>query len=530
MFFCRFFARLFGALLLTSVLSMIFFSCSFHYEKEGEVLRFAISTEPPTLDPNLATDSVSHFLLTNLQCGLTRFDTDTLKPIPCLAESWRYEDGGTKVVFRLKSAFWSDGKPLTAYDFIYSWRRLLSPELGSEYAYFLYDLVGAYEFNTGKINYFPGVTAEGDRTLIVYLKKPIVYLPSIVSFMVTFPVRQDVIERCGERWVEPECYPEVGPFVLKEWKHEYKVVLEPNPYWVGKKPKVKRVELYVVSDPSTAMNLYVFDFIYSVGLFSLAIYKFRNSPDFITSPALRGFYVGFNINKKPFNDVHVRRAFAYAVDRNAVVKALGGIQIPATSWIPPGMLGHNPSVGLPFDPKRAKEELALAGYPDGRGFPAVKLYFNHSPENRKISEVLQDTWRKVLGVNVVLESMEWKTFLYTVVNEKPSLFRLGWGADFPDPHNFMDLFTSNSGNNHTGFADEEYDRIISIASQTHDETKRQELYTRAQKILLEEKVAIVPLFWGVNVGLRKPYIKIKHNPLDVIYFDEIDFDFSKMKR
>ncbi len=502
-------------------------SCSLSHQNDfkfnEKVIRFAISTEPPTLDPNLATDSVSHLLINNLQCGLTRFDTERLKPVPCLAESYEYQDGGTKVVFKLKKAFWSDGKPLSAYDFVYSWRRLLSPETGAEYAYFLYDLVGAYEFNTGKISYFPGVTAESDDTLVVYLKKPVVYLPSIVSFMVTFPVREDIIENCKERWTEVECYPEIGPFVLAEWKHEYKIVLKPNPYWIGEKPKVERVELFVVSDAATALNLYRSNFIYAVGLFPLAIRKFRNSPEFITNPGLRGFYVGFNVKKRPFDDVHVRRAFAYATNREAVVRVLGGIQIPAISWIPPGMIAHNPNIGLPFDPDKAKEELKKSAYPDGKGFPEVKLFFNHSPENRKISEVLKETWRSVLGIDVKLESMEWKMFLSTVVNQKPELFRLGWGADFPDPHNFMDLFTSQSGNNHTNFANKRYDELIILASQELNEEKRIKLYDEAQKILLEEEVAIIPLFWGVSAILKKPFIKIKFNPLDIIYYDEIEF-------
>ncbi len=488
----------------------------------GNVLRLVIGTEPPTLDPNLATDSVSHLLLTNLQCGLTRYDTEKLKPVPCLAESWEYADGGTKVIFKLRHVHWSDGVPLTAYHFVDSWTRLLDPKTGAEYAYFLYDLSGAYEFNAGERKFFDGVTAQGERTLIVYLKKPIVYLPSIVTFMVTYPIRKDIIHRCGVRWTEPECYPEIGPFVLKEWKHEYKVVIEPNPWWFGEKPRVRRVELYVVSDPSTALNLYRVGSIYSVGLFSLAIHKFRDSPDFIINPSLRGYYIGFNVQKKPFDNPRVRRAFAYATDRSAIVNALGGVHIPATSWIPPGMLAHNPNIGLPYDPGKAKAEFESSGAKK-ENFSGVKLYFSHSPETRKIAEVIKDTWRRVLGVDIGLESMEWKMYLFTVANEKPSLFLLGWGADFPDPNNFMDLFISASGNNHTGFASRQFDTLIDLASRTYDEAERIRIYNEAQKILLEDEVAIIPMFWGVSALLKKPNVKMNFNPLGVIYFDEVYF-------
>ncbi len=511
-----------AVLLLLLQITVIYtiFACSTKTHKEEKVLRLAISTEPPTLDPNLATDSVSHRLLTNLQCGLTRYDTETLRPVPCLAESWEYKDEGTKVIFKIKDAFWSDGVPLKAQHFIDSWRRLLDPSTGAEYAYFLYDIYDAYEFNTGEKKYLEGVTFQDDKTLIVYLKKPIVYLPAIVSFMVTFPIRVDIIQKCGERWTEPECYPEIGPFVLAEWRHEYKVVLKPNPYWIGDKPKVDKVELYVVSDPATALNLYKAGYIFATGLFSLAIHKYKGSSEFLSFPGLRGFYIGFNIEKPPFDDIHVRKAFAYAVSRNAIINAIGGIQIPATSWIPPGMFAHNPEIGLNFDERKAQEEFRKSKY--YAKFPDVKLYFSHSPEVRKIAEVLKETFRRILNVNVELESMEWKMYLRTIVNQKPPLFLLGWGADFPDPHNFMDLFLSNSGNNHTGFKDPEYDRIIEIASQTFDEEERKRLYDRAQKILLEEKVAIVPQFWGVSAILKKPNIKIKFNPLDVVYFDEVE--------
>lgn len=475
----------------------------------------AISTEPPTLDPNLATDSVSHLLISNLQCGLTRYDTRTLSPKPCLAESWSFEDGGTKVVFKIRDAYWSDGRAVSSYDFLDSWRRLLDPRVGAEYAYFLYVIKGAYEFNTGKVHYLEGVTAPDQKTLIVYTTKKFVFLPAMVSFMVTYPIRLDVIERCRERWTEPGCYLETGPFVLKEWKHEYKVVLEPNPYWFGQKPRIKRVELYVVSDPSTALNLYRAGFIDTVGLFSLAVRKFRNTPEFIKFPGLRGYYIGINVEK--IRDANLRRALAYATDRQAIVNAVGGIQIPATSWIPPGMLAHNPNIGIPFALQKAMEELTkVKEKPED-----LVLYFSNSPETRKIAEVIKESWRKI-GIDVELESMEWKTYLARLVQERFPLFILGWGADFPDPHNFMDLFLSNSGNNHTAFNNAMYDKLVEMAAEESDEKKRVELYDMAQRILLEEEVAIIPIFWGVSARLKNERIKIEYNPLEVVYFDEVE--------
>lgn len=498
---------------LATVLILLL-ACAGKMEEEN-TLRLAISTEPPTLDPNLATDSVSHLLISNLQCGLTRYDTKTLSPKPCLAESWSFEDSGTKVVFKIRNALWSDGKRVTAHDFVNSWRRLLDPKTGAEYAYFLYIVKGAYEFNTGKRNFLEGVTATDERTFVVYTERKAVFIPAMVSFMVTYPIRQDVIERCGEKWTEPECYPETGPFVLKDWKHEYKVVLEANPYWFDQKPKIRRVELYVVSDPSTALNLYRVGFIDVVGLFSLAIKKYEKDPEFIKAPGLRGYYIGFNVQK--LSDVRLRRALAHATPRHAIVNAIGGIQIPATSWIPPGMIAHNPNIGIPFDIEKAKSELNKVKEIPGN----LKLYFSHSPETRKIAEVIKESWRKI-GVEVELESMEWKTYLSRLVQEGFPIFLLGWGADFPDPHNFMDLFLSNSGNNHTGFANKIYDKLIEKAAEETDVQRRIEMYSRAQRILLEEEVAIVPMFWGVSARLKKKGLKMSPNPLEIIYFDEVE--------
>ena len=480
-----------------------------------------MGTEPPTLDPNLATDSVSHRILTNTQAGLTRFDTKTLRAVPCIAEKWWYSDDGRTVTFKIRDdALWSDGKPITSFDFLYSWKRLLDPKTGAEYSYFLYDIEDAMEFNSGKKDYFSGVTTSDEKTLIVRLKRPIVYLPMLVTFMVTYPVRQDIIEKYQNEWTEPKHYVSSGPFILKEWIHDYKVVLEPNPVWFGTKPKLKRVEFYVVGEPSTSLNLYRFGFFHTVGLFSLAIQKYKGTEEFIQTPGLRGFYVAFNIKKKPFDNVHLRRALAHSVDRTSIVKALGNVDIPATSWIPPGMLAHNPNIGLEFDPEKAKSELQKVKLDKQQ---KLKLYFNQSPENTKISEVLKESWRKILNLDVEIESMEWKMFLSTLNSDPPPLFRLGWGADFPDPSNFMDLFTSSSGNNYTAFASEEYDEIIEKASEERNEQKRIELYNMAQKILLEKEVAIIPLFWSTTNALKKKNLVLELNPLDIIYLDETYF-------
>lgn len=473
-------------------------------------LRIPLGSEPPTLDPNLATDSVSFRVITNLQAGLTKF-TNEMDVVPNIAESWEFQ--GRSIIFRIRDdALWSDGEPVTSYDFLYSWTRLLNPKTGAEYAYFLYDIEGAYEFNTGKVKFLKGITAPDMKTLIVTLKRPVVYFPAIVSFMVTYPVRKDVIERWGPAWTESKHIVCSGPFTLKEWRHDYKLVLEPNPYWFGEN-KVRRVEFFIVQDPSVSLSLYKFGFLDMTSLFSLAIAKYRGREDFVKVQAFTGHYIAFNIRK--IKDVNLRRALAHAIPRSKIVKVLGGVDTPATSWIPPGLLGHSPKIGLGFNPEETREYLRKAKIPK-----KLSLYFNASPENKKIAEVLKEVWRKYLGLNVELESMEWKMYLSMLAADPPALFRLGWSADFPDPHNFMDIFTSNSGNNHTGFASQEYDVVILEASEETEPEKRKELYEKAQRILLENEVVIIPLFWSTQNALIRANIKL--NPLGILYLNEIN--------
>jgi oligopeptide transport system substrate-binding protein len=495
----------------TAPVALVFglLACTPQPSSSDRTFRLVLSNEPPTLDWSLATDSVSITVIENLMDGLTRFDRD-LQPVAAVASRWDVSADGRRYLFYLRpEVAWTDGRPVTAGDFEYAWKRLLDPKTGAEYAYFLYPVLNAKAYNTGVIKdpERVGVRALSATVLEVRLEQPVAYFPSLTTFMVTFPQRRDLVERFGDSWTAPDHLVTNGPFRLAEWCHEYKLVLAANAGYYGGKPSLDRVLMYVVNERTTELTLYETGDLDYAQLPPEAIPSFEGTPEHKRFPILRGYYVGFNVTKPPFTDPRVRRALTLALDREEFPKILRGGEHAARSWVPPGMFGYDPSVGLPFDPARARALLAEAGYPDGRGLPPVAYVFNTGPVNTLVAENLQAQWKNNLGVTVTLDNLEWKVYLKRLQHDAPPLYRLGWGADYPDPDNFLALFTAGSGNNHTGWANARYDELVAEASAEADRTRRLVLYHEAQRLLTEEDVPIIPLFTHVQNVLVKPWVK-----------------------
>lgn len=494
------------------------------------VLRMNLSTEPPTLDWSLATDGVSITVIENLMEGLTQFD-DQLGPQPAVAKRWAVSPDGKTYTFYLRNdVYWTDGKPVTAYDFEYSWKRLLNPKTAAEYAYFLYDVQNAFEYNSGKITNpdAVGVKALDPTTLQVHLKKPIVFFPSITAFTGTYPQRKDLIERYGDRWTEPKYLVTNGPFRLIEWRHEYKLTLAANPGYYAGRSRLDLIQMFVVNERTTALTLYETGDLDLVNLPPEAIPFYQKANDYTQAPLLRGYYYGFNVRKKPFDDVRVRRAFSMAIDRTELPRILKGGEIPTSSWIPKGMLGYNTKIGLKFDPETARRLLAEAGYPNGKGMPMINLVYNTEPVNTLIAENIQAQWKRNLNVQVNLDNQEWKVFLKRLRTDTPQIFRLGWGADYPDPDNFMVLFTTDSGNNRTHWGNRHYDELIAKAAAETDAERRRRMYDEAQQILTEQDVPIMPLFIAVQNLRIKPYVKgLKLNAMELLYLKQVWLESSR---
>jgi oligopeptide transport system substrate-binding protein len=471
--------------------------------------RVNLGTEPPSLDWSLATDHVSFNVIANLMVGLTEFNEE-LQPAPMIAKRWDILEGGRKIVFHLRNdVLWSDGQRVRARDFEYSWKRLIDRKTASEYAYILFDLVNAQDYYEGRVADAAsvGVRARDDDTLEVELRHPASYFLALTTFEVTFPQRQDVIEKFASRWTEPENIVTNGPFTLASWRHEDRIELRANPAFFAGKPAVDRVSMFMINEKSTALAMYEqgqLDFVDNHSVPILEKHKLQSKRGYKHVPQLRGDYYGFRTDRKPFDDVRVRKAFTMAIDRTVFPSILHGNEMPASSWIPPGMSGHNPKIGLPFNPPEARRLLREAGYPDGKGFPRVVIGYNTDEDHKLVAEAIQGMWQRNLGVIVGLDNHEWKVYLRTLQNDPPHVFRLGWGADYPDPDNFMKLFTANSGNNNTRWKNPLYDRLLEQAARELDPRKRAALYDQAQKILCETDLPILPLFWRSETTVLNP--------------------------
>ncbi|HCA82077.1 MAG TPA: oligopeptide-binding protein oppA [Bacteroidetes bacterium] len=518
-----------GSIVVLSFLSLFLVSSCNPFSPSGnpKAFRVNLGTEPPSLDWSLATDHVSFNVIANLMVGLTEFDKN-LKPAPVIAKSWDMLEGGRKIVFHLRDdVMWSDGKKVRAQDFEYSWKRLLNPKTASEYAYTLFDILNAEAYSQGKLtdDSQVGVKAFDDSTLEVRLKHPTSYFLSITTFEVTYPQRQDVIEKFGTKWTDPEHIVTNGPFLLTSWKHENEIQLKANPNFFPGKPAIENVEMFMINELTTALAMYEqgqLDFIDNHSIPILEKPRLAKAPGFKHVPQLRGEYYGFASFRKPFDDPRVRKAFAMAIDRSVIPKLLRGGEQPASSWIPPGMLAHNSKLGLPYNPPEARRLLREAGYPDGKGFPQVTLGYNTLEDKKIVAEAIQGMWKRNLGVLVRLENLEWKVFLKRLQNDPPHIFRSGWGADYPDPDNFMKLFTSFSGQNYSRWKNARYDQLLEQAAREMNEQKRVRLYNEAQKLLCEVDVSIVPLFNTAESTVLNPrYTGLEYNSMSRLLLRDV---------
>ena len=495
-----------------------------------DTLNINIGTEPPTLDWSLATDVTSFTIIENIMDGLAAFD-EKYEPAPALARSWRVSEDGRTYTFKIREdVLWTDGVPLRAGDFLYSWKRILNPETAGSYAYFLFDIKNARKFNSGEIKDFSkvGIKAPDERTLVVTLERPRAYFLSLVTFMSTFPMRKDIIERYGTKWTESGNIVTLGPYRLKEWKHHKEVLIEEyGGYW-GEKPRsARKVKMIMNENPVSTLALYEsgeLDFLDSRGIPLLEVPRVMKLPDFRQSVVFRNNYIGFNTRKPPFDNPLVRKAFASSIDRESLAGLLQGAGVPLTSWIPIDMLAHNPRIGIPFNPGKAKKFLAAAGYPDGENFPKTTFLYPDTGNNRIVAEAFHSMWKEHLGISVRLVNQEWTVYLSTLRTDPAPIFRAGWQADFPDPHNFMNLFECGSGNNRPGWCDPEYDRLVETAAGTLDRGQRANIYDRAQKILTEKGVAIVPYLNSVQQNMIKPYVRgLEPDRLNFLYFSRVEF-------
>ncbi len=473
----------------------------------SETFRFILSSEPPSLDWHKATDTVSSTVTMNLMDGLTTYDYNDpeLSTIPALAASWEASADQKKWTFNIrKGVKWTDGVELTAQHFVDAWERLLNPATASEYAYFLYNIKNAKPYSEGKIKDFSqvGVKVNEQGQLVVELERPQSFFPSTLIHHSTYPIRKDVIEKYGDSWTSPEHIVTLGAYKLKTWDHDRAVVFERNDNYWGEKAKTKYLLGYIVAETSTALNMFQTGKVDAMmELPSLELKNLQTTSEFHKMPVLAIYYLGMTVDKAPLNNVNVRKAISMAIDRKEITDMLAGGQTPITGWLPVGMMGYDPSVGLKFNPEEAKKMLAKAGYADASKVPKITFGFNTSENHQRIAENVQQQLKKNLGLNVELKNEEWKVYLSTLRVDPYPIWRMGWVADYADPDNFLNLMLSYSENNRGHYKNKKFDELIEKAVTISDKEARKKAYLEAQKILVEEDVPVIPIYSYVNQTL-----------------------------
>ncbi|PIU00134.1 MAG: oligopeptide-binding protein oppA [Bdellovibrionales bacterium CG10_big_fil_rev_8_21_14_0_10_45_34] len=488
--------------------------------KYDETLRTNLNTEPPTLDWSRITDTTSAEVVSNIMDGLVAYDLNSpdMALKPALAESWEATDQAKTWTFKLRQGVkWSDGKEFTAQDVLDGWERLLNPATAAEYAYNLFSIVGAKEYNEGKLKDFSqvGVEVKDGSTLVVRLKQSKSFFPYFMTHHSTYPMRKDVVTKHGDKWTQPGNLVTLGPYNLKIWDHEKSIVLERNDSYWGEKAKTKNILMYMILETATAMALYEADKLDSLNtLPSTEMTVLEKRPDFRRAPNLYLYYYGFNTSRKPMDNVLVRKAFNHAIDKNEIVRMLATGYEPAKSWIPTGILAANDEIGLDFNVEKAKTLLDEAGYKDRSKFPRLVLSINTNEDHKRIAENVQAQLKRNLALEIEIRNEEWKVYLNTLKTNPEHIWRMGWVGDFPDPDNFMDLMTSYSDQNRTRWGNPNYDKLVEQAKSEFDPEKRKELYDQAQRIMVEVDVPVVPLYFGVQNKIIKP--RVKNYPVNVL--------------
>lgn len=582
----------------------------------GQVMRYVTGSEPESLDPQIGTGQPEGRIYMALYESLCEFDPKTMDPIPAIAERWDVNKDSSEFTFHLrKNARWSNGDPITAQDFLYTFRRGLSPELASRNAYLGYYIKYAQPYNEGAVfvrdpadnSYllekdFPadaakaaapapdaapltpaneytataeeptpdrdtpfhefihspsrvvlpgdekeraeavkdnaklkaalagkvfepvkadavGVEAVDDYTFRITLTQPAPFFLGLMAHQFFHLVPQKVIEKYDEAWTRPENIVTCGPFKLKTWKpyNELIVVRDPN-YWDAARVQLDEIRFYPMEDNPTIMNLYKageVDGVLNHTVPAAWLEVIRPLKDYMDAPEAAITYFQINVTRPPMNNVLVRKAFNMAVDKEALSKWRKTTK-PLTAFSPEGVFpGYPQPKGDKFDPVKAKQLMAQAGYKDAAGnydpkkFPVddVEITYNTQESNKAISEFLQAQWKQNLGLTLPLKSMEFKTFLQSRANlEYKGIARAGWVGDYMDPVTFLNLFSTAKGDNGTGWFDPKFVEMLNKANSTPDKQMRYKLLADAEAFMLEAQ-PIIPLTTDATSWMKKPYVK-----------------------
>ena len=467
--------------------------------------------DPLTLDPAVSSEMTSHEYIMQLFSGLVCLD-DSLKPAPDIARSWQVShDGRTYTFYLRQDVMFCDGREVRAGDFKYSWERACDPETGSKTAAtYLGDIAGVREVLSGESGEISGVRVIDDYTLEVTIDAPKSYFLSKLTYPTAFVVDRANVESGGEWWRSPNG---TGPFKLKQWDENNLLVLERNELYYGELAKVDIVIFQLWG--GVPMNMYETGKIDITGVYLDYIDRATDEAgpfyrELEIVPELSFYYIGFNTTKPPFDDVNIRRAFCQAIDKDKLASLVfKGMMQRADGILPPGMPGFNEELsGLSFDIDRAKELIANSRYGDVSQLPPITITtMGWGGLISRGLEAIVYQWQQNLGVEVKVRQLEPERFLYHLRQEKDEMFYTGWVADYPHPQDFLDiLFHSWADNNYGEYSNPEIDALLERAGVEQDYNQSLALYQQAEQKLVED-AACLPLWFGQNYILVKPYIK-----------------------
>nr|WP_319487398.1 ABC transporter substrate-binding protein [uncultured Caproiciproducens sp.] len=516
---------------------------------EAKTLTVCVGAEPTTIDPvhNQTVDGGT--LILHAFEGLTKHDKDG-KIVNGQAKDFKVSDDHLTYTVTLRDDIkWSDGKAVTAGDFVYAWQRGVDPKTASEYAN-IFDPIknatlirnsaedGAEKKADGSA-YTPadlGIVAKDDKTLVITLAAPCAYIMELFTFPTYMPVRKDIIDAKGDQWTQdPKTYISNGPYMLKDWSHKESMTYVKNPNYYDKANITNdTLKFTLIEDDAAQLAAYQnneIQFAYQFPVDEIAAWK--DKADFHTINQLGTYLICFNTTKAPFNDPRVRKALSLAIDRNYLVeKVTKGGETPADAMVSTGVTDQDASkqfhdVGggyysvKPEDYEKnvaeAKKLLAEAGYPDGKGFPAFEYMFNTSTKHQSVAEALQNMWKTELGLNASISAQEWSVFVDTRNKGSFSIARHGWLADYNDPISYLTLWMTGDGNNNAKYSNKQYDALIKKSLSTDDNAVRMPAMHDAEKILMDD-MPIAPLFFYTH-----PYLM--NTNLKNFYESPLGFDF-----
>jgi len=504
-----------------------------------QILHRGISPDIAELDPQLSTVANDYAALHALFEGLVTEDPVDLHPVPGVAERWELSpDGLTYTFFLRETARWSNGEPVTANDFVASFQRILTPSLGAEYPYLFYVIEQAEAFHKGKISDFSkvGIAALDARILQIKLEHPTPSFLSMLTLAPFMPVPLKVIAKNGpvadraNPWTKPGNLVGNGPFTLKEWHLNQRMVLLKSPtYWDAATVRLKEIDLHATESRDAEERAFRSGQLHlTEALPPAKVDPWRDDPRHLLriDAYLGTEFYRINVNRAFLNDRRIRRALALAVDRDAIVdKILRGGQSPAHAFTPANTAGYTPTAQIPTDFDAARALLVEAGYPGGKGAPPVELLFNTSESHRAVAEAVQEMWRRELGLDVRLTNQENTSLRAARRGGQFEVLRSVWIGDYVDPLSFLSIWTSDSGNNYTGWKNPLYDQLLFEAARTPDAAARNALFQKAEAILLDE-APLIPIYHYNHVFLLQPSVKgwhpnhLDHHPYKYVYLEQ----------